>query len=269
MWSVLHRHKRLFWVVTAAVIGAAALAAVFVPVKYESQAVVAIGQVSQLGGLDASVLSPMPLEPTGVFVHRLKHRYDVEGAGDPAGARLVSVVNDLRGEKEVVVLRAYAPTAAEAQSFLKEVISASIVSTHAPVYDAFVAQQNLRIALVTKGLAQLRSEIERLQTGSRRTVGGDTVASASTAVERAKSILEQSELETQKATLELGLRPPYTEPTKILREPTLAKRPSHPRPLLYLGLALGVGPLFGLMSVFIVQTVYSSRHAPVPAGKYD
>lgn len=245
--SVLQRHKRLFWVVTAAVVGVGVLATVFVPVKYESQAAIAIGQISQ-----------SLLEPAGILVQRLKHEYRVDDDYDPPGARLVRVVNDVRDAKEVVVLLAHASTATEAQSFLKTVISTSIAPSHDRVYETFVAGQNSRIAHLTQDLAQIRLEIDRLQAGSRQIARTDAAASALMIIERARLISEQSGLEMQKAALQIGLLPPYSEPTRVLREPTLAQRPSQPRRVLYIALAVVLGPLLGFIGVFFAHTVGSS-----------
>lgn len=265
MWSVLHRHKRLFWSATTVVIGLAVLAAIFLPAKYESRAVLVIGRLSQLVRLDSSALSAVPLEPAGVLVQRLKHQYRVDDDHDHdhghARPRLVSVSSDLRDAKEVVVLRARASTADQAQSFLSEVISTSIVGSHGSIYKAFVAEQNSRIALLAKDIAQLRAEIDRLKLSSRAMARIDAATSALVIIERAKLISAQSDLEARNATLQAGLLAPYSEPTRILLHPTLAERPSQPRPVLYISLALMVAPLVGALCVFIAE--FASRRSLV------
>lgn len=253
LWSALHRRQRLFWGVTMAIVGVGVASAMFVPAKYESRAVVVIGQLSQLTQLDSSALSAVPIEPAGVLVQRLNHQYRLDDDYDTPGPRLVSVTGNVRDAKEVIVLRARARTAAEAQSFLGQVISTSIVSNHSSIYEAFVAQQSSRIAHFMKDITKLAAETDRLKQASRSIARADSATSTLAIIERARLISEQSRLEAQSAALQISLLIPYSEPTRILLQPTLAERSSQPRPFLYIGLGLLIAPLLGILLVVATE----------------
>lgn len=212
------------------------------PPLYESRVVVQIGHVN----------GTIVVEPAAVLVERLTEQYRIKDIteGPQPMPQLVSIKAN-KGVPDIVTLSARAHTAEEAQHYLVGVV-AKLQAEHESTYQEATQQQRDRVELISRRIEQIRQHPQP---------HGDSGALKTVSPAQKENLLQEVEvLGHELASLNIGLSKIQTQPTRLIRDPTLPVNPVQPRPLLYLGLATAGGIIFGLICVFMAEYIAQARH---------
>jgi uncharacterized protein involved in exopolysaccharide biosynthesis len=252
LWLIGSRRK---WQILAGMLTACALATLYlllVTPTYLSRAVIAVGEVPNIGNIESPEL----------VVKRLQERYSVgdETEGTRELPYLESVNRSEREAKNVVELTALGRTGEEASSFL-QTVTEQLIADHATHYRLAYDNQ----MQVVKEKERFLNETERESARLSGLIGDLTENNASQAsilmMERSNLLLRKADAEELLRELQARLTL-LSQPTRFLREPTLPVTQKTPKALLVLTIAF-IGGLFlgifaALFSEFLAQV---RRHA--------
>jgi len=250
LWIVLARRR--YWVITIFAISVATAIAVslFMSPRYESRAVLSLGQVSGLG----------VFEQQDILLERLKRLYKLgnDDHSDRVPPYMTSIEFDTGASKRVFTFEAIGRTPEEARDFLRKAVE-GLVSAHRRLYEEVLQVQRDRMSELDANLARFRQEADSLQVQRQHVRSLDGSEAALVALERAKLVASEPELEREKLKLRLALISPETEPTQLLEAPTLPKHALHPRPVLYTVLGIIVGLMLGVFTAFAVEFLANTK----------
>lgn len=250
LWLVLARRK--YWVIAIFAISVATAIAVslFMSPRYESHAVLSLGQVQGLG----------VLEQPDILLERLKREYQLEEdvRNDRILPYMESVEFDARASKRVFKFEALGRTPEEARDFLHKAVEGVVVA-HQRLYEDVLRVQHERMSILDANLARFRQETDSLKAQRQHGKSLDGSEAVLVALERARLVVSVPALETEKLNLRLALMPPTTEPTQLLLEPILPKNASRPQPLLYAGIGVVIGVTLGLIAAFLAEFFAKAR----------
>jgi uncharacterized protein involved in exopolysaccharide biosynthesis len=244
LWLVLVRRR--YWLLTVFAISVATAIAVslLMSPRYESSAVLSLGQVQGLG----------VLEQPDILLERLKQVYHLGNADqrDRAPPYMESIELDTGASKRVFNFVAIGRTPEEARDFLHKAAE-DLVTAHRRLYEEATQLQHEHVSVLDANLERFRQEADSLKVQRQHVKSLDASEAALVALERAKLVTSEPELETEKLKLRLALLSPGTEPTRLLQEPTLPKYASRPRPLLYIGIGVAMGLMLGLIAAVVAE----------------
>jgi len=250
LWLVLARRK--YWIIAIFAISVVTSIAVslFMSPRYKSHAVLSLGQVQGLG----------VLEQQDILLERLKRLYKLgnDDSRDRVPPYMKSIELDTDASKRVFIFEAIGWTPEEARDFLRKAV-AGLVAAHGQLYEEVLQVQRERVSELDANLARFRQEADSLKVQRQHVKSLDGSEAALVALERAKLVASEPELEREKLTLRLALISPGTKPTQLLEEPTLPMHALHPRPVLYTVLGIIVGLMLGVFAAFAVEFLANTR----------
>lgn len=248
LWDILLRRR--WWILGLWAFTVAAAVGYLLTAQpvYESRAVVRIGQVA--GDL---------ITPPATLALELREHFET---GEPGRER--PLLKSVKQEgNDVLILISEAYSAEEAQQFLQKTVRDIGAFQQRRFEDASRLQEN--------ALAAVDEQIEGLAQQARHLGEVASSASIDEAV-KALLILQRSSLQTdlpalhaQRLRLQRDLSVLRTYPTQMIREATLAEKPSAPRRALILALALVLGGMLGSMAAFVIEFLHNARNRPLDA----
>jgi len=254
LWIVLVEHKWLILGIALATLGAAAALGSLKTPMYESRAVIEVGR---LGGSQPDQATQV--ESPAMLVERLREEYRVgdgsEGAVAPPFVKDVSLV---KGTNTVnLTVRDLSPEGA--QRYAAEVTE-RILGQHDALFTQAFAAQRARLESLRDQLQAFDAQIASLTEHIASLRENNPAQSAILAVEKGSLLAERPLLEQQHAQLELGLSGMSSQPTRLIREPTLpANGVNDDRMSLYLALGLVLGLMLGAFVAFLAEFLSRAR----------
>ncbi len=241
LWLVLARRKWLVFGSMLVVLGLAALYTFTRVPMYQSRAVVAIGSVGEHGLLE---------QPDAV-VQRLTEEYHVHDSSETAITP--PYVDEVKKEGPSAVSVTVEDTTPQgAQAFAKQVVD-KLLGKHDQVFEQAVAAQKVRLDSLNRQIANFDAQSESLARHIDALQERDPGQSAVLALERGMLLSQKPALEEQRADLQLTLSALSSQPTKLIRTPSLPRGPGNIDVQLYLALGLVLGLMLGVFVAFFAE----------------
>ncbi|MGE0081090.1 MAG: Wzz/FepE/Etk N-terminal domain-containing protein [Thiohalomonadaceae bacterium] len=245
LWQTIKRRK---WTAlgTMGVILALAVAYLVVtkPV-YESEAAIYLGEFNEV-----------LLEQPAPLVTRFNARLGKEAKARTDAITWIEKIAPDRSDKRLIKLTVRAPSPSEAQS-LARAITDEITSEHKERFDQ-----------LARGVREELAQLEQLMKTGRGALEEASSARVADSVQRLNlwaammySSGELANIQSRIGELRDMLEGSKTSLTRVLEQPTLAKKPASPKVPLILALALVGGAVLGLMVVFLSEAVRSRSTA--------
>lgn len=253
LWRVLAKRKMLVLAMPVVLLLAAAVYLLTAKPVFESRAVVQVGQVGQVGQVEAPA----------VLVQRLREQYRV-GDTDAISVmpRVTDVSLDKKGSNNVITLLVQDHSAEGAQKYLAHVTQA-LLAEHTKVYSQSMDVQRQRLQSLDKRMQALNDYMEKLSVHIEAVGKQDPAQAAILAIEKGKLLTEIPGLERDHTALRLALSDIQSQPSKLLREPTLPDRQAKPKQKLVLVLALLLGFMLGIITAFVAEFLIKARQQAI------
>ena len=249
LWRVLARRKALVLAMPVLSLLVAALYLLITPAVFESRAVIQVGQVGQVGQVEA---------PT-VLVQRLKEQYRVDDKDAPAEMpRVTDISQDKKGSNSIITILVQEHSAEGAQKYLDQVVK-NLLAEHSKRYNQAMNVQYQRLQSLDKQVQALSDHIGKLSTYIEAVRPQNPAQAAIIAIEKGKLLTEVPNLEAEYTALQLALSEIQSQPSKLLREPTLPKNKTKPKRASVLALAAVLGLMLGLFAAFIAEFFVKAR----------
>lgn len=249
LWSVLVRRKKLVLIIPVLLLLVAALYLRLTPAVFESRAIIQVGQVMQVGQIEAPA----------ALVWRLKEQYRVDNKDQVAEMPWVLEISiDKKGPGNVVSFLAQDHSAQSAQKHLTHVMQA-LLSEHTKLYNQSMGVPLQRLQFLCEQKQTLNDNIKELSTHIEAVRNKDPVQAIILGIEKRSLLLEAARLDADCAALQLSTSDIRSQPTKLLLEPTLPHSPSTPKSKLILKLALVLGVMLGIVAAFTSEFLAKAR----------
>lgn len=244
LWDALVRQWKWVLGIWLLVLALAGMWLALAEPVYESRAVLRIGQVAG-----------KPLQPLNVLVLALREQYQLEDRDRPR-PRLLQVKEE---GSEALVLTGEAHSAKQARALLTEVLE-QVMARQQQRYQQQTNQKQQVLAVLQQDIEQRMEQGQRL-TQAATSADLEESIKALLVLQASAQQADVATLHERLAQLEDELSPRNTYPAEILREPTLAERPSSPKTALVLALATMLGGMAGVMTGLMVEFVRGARQA--------
>jgi capsular polysaccharide biosynthesis protein len=250
LWNVLTRRRLVILGIAVLCVAAAIVYSLLATPVYESRTVVLIGKTASIG----------PVENPDEMVQRLREAYrvgdDTEGEREMPFVEAISL--NKREADHIVTISARAETPQEASRFLGQVAD-DLIAEHRTWYEQSVSVLQERLESLNNQSQVFESQIALIQEEMEKVREVNPVQASVLAVESGKLIAQLPELEERRAQLQLNLLDSRSYPSTLLRAPTLAVTPIHPRPTLYVAIALVLGLMLGIFAAFFAEFLNNAR----------
>lgn len=249
LWRVLDKHRVLVLVmpILSLLVTAAYLA--ITPPIFESRAVIQIGQVGQVG----------QIETPAVLVQRFREQYRVgETDATTAMPRVTDFSLDRKGPSNVIILLVQDHSAEGAQKYLTQVTQA-LLAEHTKLYSQSMDILRQRLQSLDKQIKALNDHLEKLSAHIEAVGKQGPTQAAILAIEQGKLLAQIPGLEREHTTLRLSLSDIQSQPSKLLRAPTLPNSQVKPKPKQMLALAAVLGLMFGIVAAFLFEFFDKAR----------
>lgn len=250
LWRVIVKRKK---VIMASLLSVLVLVGLWITVTkpvYESRTVLALGQVGQVGQVEAPQL----------LVQRLKEEYRVKDESENE-ARLPAVKEVKTMEKSLpngVEITVQAYSAEEARKFLADIV-AKVIRQHQVLFTMARDEQQKQL----ESLQKRRDDIEQILLLVRHRMSATAASDAALAglltLEQDRLLDQLPQIEQQQAALRMAMSELQSKPTVPLRQPTLPVKPVKPRSALYLALAAVLGLMLGVFGAFFAEFIGKAR----------
>src|SRR5690625_572473 len=243
LWDILVRFRwRLLTVWGLTIAAALSYLALATPV-YESRAVVQIGQI---GG--------KPLHSPTALALELRERYELDEKD-----RSRPLLRRVNTEESALILEAEAESAEQAQAFLLQIVEELLPLQQQNYAQARSLKQNALESLELQ-IQRLEEQIQQLTTNTQSEV--DEAVKALALLQGSTLQADLPVLYKQRLQLQQELAEPNSQPSRVVREPTLPRQASSPRTALTLALAVMLGGMLGSMAAFLSEFARQARQRP-------
>lgn len=274
VWLLFVRRRNLIVTVfVLSVLTTGAIVLLTAPV-FESRAVIQVGVISDVG----------PLESTADLVQRLKGVYQVGGKSNCEGempcikavtfsnslasrgvvinARELSYIKEVSFDRTLmdhsVTIVAQDSSAEGARRFLEDVTN-KLLEEHRLVFNDVVRRKREQLSRLDQRIIDTRRHVEILAGQLAKVSDKEPAVGALIALEQTKLLEQMSVMDKQRADLEIGLSGIKTWESRVVREPTLARAPQKPRPVLYGALGSAVGLMLGILAAIVAEFAANAR----------
>jgi LysM repeat protein len=251
------------WIAGGALIGllGAFLALQMIPAKWQSSAMIQIGQVGQVGQV-----ASIPVETAAQAVERINTgSFQLEVARElKHEAWLEAISTNEKGGKKY--FRAAVPknstrialttfgTSTESALQIAEGIVAALAKRHKEMAGATLARMQNELSVTEEKLKALTEDSKALDRAISSGHVTDPRFFSQFALLSSVRIRKEDEvyaLRQHKVAIELALTPPATQPTKVIEEIYVARDPVSPRPALVLFVGIVGGLMLGAAALFV------------------
>jgi LPS O-antigen subunit length determinant protein (WzzB/FepE family) len=248
LWRMLTARKLLILGVLFASLVAGGLLIYSTETMYESRTVLHVGKVEGVG----------QLESPGEMVQRLREEYRVDDRSEgPIEPPYVSDVST-QGPANIVVIKAQGATAEQASDFLQGVAT-KVIRGHQQVFDDIRFQLQDRLQSLQRQKDRVTQSINLLENRIRSLGNEDASMGAMLTLEKTNLLQQLPGLEGQINSLQLKLSSVQSNPTTLMRQPTLPVGAIQPKPMLTLALAGMIGILLGIFAAFAAEFLSRAR----------
>ena len=251
LWLLLKRRKIAVAVIWATVICLAVLYLLWAQPKYESRAVLAIGETVLLGDGNHKSL----LESPDILVSRLSEQYKIDD--DSEGERelpyLLSISDQKRASDAIIILTSIAYSAEAAQTFLQTLID-RLLAEHNAIYQKVHQQQETLLQTKQQSLADIDRGSEQMLEMFEQLKTTDPTQASLVTIEQSQLLQRQADMQADYRRLQILLTT-QSKPTRVLRPPTLTIDPTTPKYLFTIFLAIILGGMFACVLVLIVEFI--------------
>lgn len=248
LWLIVAGRRWLVLLIVLATVAGAATLALTRTSLYESRTVIAVGMIG-----DGRESAPLLLEAPQDLVQRLRATYAVDD--DPVRREFPHVSNvTLEQGTSSVQVRVHDVTPQGAQAYAHQ-MSSDLLAEHAALFEQAIATQRERLESLTRQLGALDAQLGALTGHIEAVQSLDPAQAAVLAVERGKLLSERPVVERQRAELALAVSALRSQPTRLLREPSLPQKPLGPGVAAYLGLGLMLGLMLGILAAFLAAFI--------------
>lgn len=250
LWIVLAERKWLvLGIALVTLLAAAGFGAMKTPM-YESRAVIEVGR---LGGAQV-----VQVESPGLLVERLREEYRVGDRSE--GAVAPPFVKDVSLEKgtNTVAISVYDLTPEGAKQYASTV-TGRVLAQHERLFTQAFAAQRQRLDSLTRQLQAFDAQLASLSEHIESLRESNPSQSAILTLEKGNLLVERPILEQQRAELEVSLSGMRSQPSRLIREPTLPVEPANERLALYVALGLVLGLMLGVFAAFFSAFLERSR----------
>lgn len=224
----------------------AAVYLLITPDVFESRAVIQVGQVGQV-------------EAPAILVQRLKEQCRVDDKGAATEMpRVTDISVDKKGASNVITILAQDNSAEGAQKHLTQVMQA-LLAEHAKLYNQAMDAQRQRLQSLNKQRQAVNDYYETLSAHIEAVRKQNPAQAAILAIEKGKLLTDAPRLESEYTALQLAMSDIQSQPTKLLREPTLPDRQTKPKSMLVLVLAFVLGFMLGIIAAFFAEFLSKVR----------
>lgn len=247
LWEKMREGWRTILAALAFGIGAAVLAILLMPPKFESITLLSVGKVA---GTE--------IEPVSTLIERIKSpAFKLAVAGKLGDQKLLEDIGygtsgatpiaagAVKGANALIEMKTSAESADDARK-LSDGVIATLAERHNEISGRLREKISGDIALVKEKLKTVESELQELSDSASRIVPlKDTQFSQATLITSLR-VQKQAEifgLRQQLSSLELSLLPPATQPTQAIEAPYVPQKPVSPKK----GLLLTLGGICGLL----------------------
>ena len=244
LWDILVRFRWRLLTVWGLTIAAALAYLALATTVYESRAVVQIGQINN-----------KPFSEPKALALEFQRRYEADEEN-----RSHPLLKSISAEENTLTLTAEGENPEQAQAFLQQILDEVVPVLQQRYGKARSLRQN--------ALAELEAHIQMLNEQIQQLTTITTNANTDEAV-KALAILQGSTLRAdlptlykQRLQLQQELAEPNSQPSRLVREPTLPRQASSPRTALTLALAVMLGGMLGSMAAFFSEFARQARQRP-------
>lgn len=248
-WHLLVKRKALVLALPALSLLVAFAYLAMTPPTFESRAVIQVGQVGQVG----------QVETPAILVQRLKEQYRVDSKDvTNVMPRVTDISVDKKGASNVITILAQDHSAEGAQKYLTQVMQA-LLADHTKLYNQSMDVQRQRFQSLEKQMQALGDHTEKLSVYIEAVRKLDPAQAAILAIEKAKLLTEIPGLEREHTTLQLALSDIQSQPSKLLREPSLPVSQAKPKRTQMLALAGMLGLILGMVAALVAEFLSKVR----------
>lgn len=251
IWLILVRRR--LWVLAGLVISVGvgiAYVALKAPV-FEARARVQIGQTGGAG----------PFEPAEVLAARLMVRYGENVAdGVKRPKPFLSRASAQKGAAPVVELAAEGDGPDDPAALLTKIFD-EVARSHAETFARNVQAMTEQLQSIDARRRALQQQFQDATAILDSLKARDPVQASLVIVERGRVLMLQSELDEQKPKLVQMLSAPQTQPTRLLGEVSAPSRPTAPRTVYAVALAVVVGLLAGILVALLAEFIAYARES--------
>ena len=253
IWSLLMKRKKLIISIIVVSLLLALCYLFLVKPVYESYAMLRIGQVGQVSGVE----SPY------ILVKRLTEKYkiDDESEGEIKLPKLAAIDIQKNSKKEdttLITLNARGYSAENARDYLTEVID-ELLKEHKLYYDNMISRRLETLASLKQQFQKIDSKIDLYDNQISSFKGRDDSLIALLVQQKLGLEAQRTSLERQITELEMYLGEPFTFATTILRQPTLPVRAVNFRPVFSMGVAGMLGLMLGVFLAFVLEYIKKEK----------
>lgn len=247
LWLLFMRRRRVFFVTALVVVLAALIYLATTPRLYEARAVLQIGYLSAIGTGEDTKITNVSLESPATFVERLseEHRLSDDKRVDRPYPR-IETVKSSKTQSDIVTITAHADSAAQAEGYLASVIK-TIQRDHDQLFSEHIRNRQEQLEVLRNRSVSLKTLLS---------VASDSKhVEPAVVAERIKATLELRTIERDITSLEFGISPLRSVPTRALRDAYALDIPVKPRTTLVVAVAVAAGGLLGVLAVFFAEFV--------------
>ncbi len=248
LWQMLVKHKKLVLLMPVIFVLLAALYLLVTPSVFESRTVVQVGQIGRVGALEAPP----------VLVHRLREQYQVDDIGAEKEMPKISEISADKKNVNAVTIIAQDNSPEGARRYLDQTVR-ELLSSHAKLYSQVIDEQNQHLQSLNGQINAMNAHITKLSAYTEELRTKSPVQVALLAIERGKLLAEVASLENEYMALRLALSGMQTQPTRLLKEPTLPEIRAKPNRQLVLVLAVILGLMLGVFAAFVVELLARAK----------
>lgn len=255
LWRVIAKRKVLVLAMPVLLLLVAVMYLLITPAIFESRAVIQVGQVAPIGQV-----GPVgQIEAPAALVQRLKEKYRVDDKDPvPEMPRVTEISLNKKGPSNAVTFLVQDHSAEGAQKHLTQVMQA-LLAEHTTLYNQAMNAQRQRLQSLNKQMHALNDYSETLSAHVEAVRKQDPAQAAILAIEKGKLLTDAPRLESEYTALQLAMSDIQSQPTKLLREPTLPNSQIKPKSKLVLVIALVLGFMLGLIAAFFAEFLAKVR----------
>ncbi len=216
---------------------------------YQSRAVLVVGEVGEDG----------LMENPPVLVGRIKEKYRVgDDSEGPRELPYLATVSLSRQTHKLVELIASARTPEDAQVYLERVVE-NIIQEHTERYKSVYSAQRALVEAKSAELNELNRKVQQMTDLIDSLKASDSTQASFLLIELGEVLERKGVLDKEYRELQIDLTL-KSNPSKVLREPTLAVKPASPKVPMVLSVCVLSGLLAGALMAFLVEFLCNARN---------
>lgn len=251
LWLIIRRRR--LWLLAGALAGfcGAVMYAIFATPTYESRASVQIGKVHEFG----------PIEDVDALAGQLTERYGVEARARAQHEReYLKQATKVPGQNGALRLIAVGRSPEDVRDFVAGIV-ADVLQRHGEMYAAAVKPFEQRLAVIDKRVATTTKRVADMDQLVDRFKDTQPLQASILLVQQTQLLADLNRMERERLFLLRHIVKPYSQPTVSIADATLPNEPFMMNTLTTLAIAMVLGLMLGIVTVFFAEFVAKLRAA--------